>query len=73
MNNDEKQKYYVYLYEEKYEQTRLILGMNDDVRKAIINNMVGNYWCDDMLYPERSRFYSAGCLRTVIKRGFRLV
>jgi hypothetical protein len=73
LNNDEKQKYYVYLYEEKDGQTRLILGMNDDVRTAIINNMVGNYWCDDMLYPERSRFYSAGAIRVLIKRGFRLV
>ena len=72
MNNTEE-KYYIYLYEQMPTSRRLILGMTETVRSAIINNMVGNYWCDDMLYPERSRFYSAGAIRVLIKRGFRLV
>lgn len=73
MNNEEQEKYYIYLYEQSPECKRLILGMTETVRTAIINNMVGNYWCDDMLDSTKSTFYSAPTLRTVIKRGFRLI
>lgn len=73
MNNKEEEKYYIYLYEQMPTSRRLILGMTETVRAAIINNMVGNYWCDDMLEPAESTFYSAPTLRIVIKRGFRLI
>lgn len=68
-NKENKEKYYIYLYEGIDE--RFIIGMSENIRKHLTKGMFGQYPCDDLL-EGTTKYYIADFLRKVIKRGTRL-
>jgi hypothetical protein len=66
-----KQSFHVYLWDNE-EGARFIVQMSEEVRKSILDGMVGRYLCANLL-DGVEHYYDHRFIHKIIKRGFKII